>query len=235
MGSRPLHPIEHPFISESHYLSAAESTTRDALNISLDHHQQERNVSFHDGSIGHRRHTSLMQAPSHLPAPKVHVRRAKMLGSIGRATELKTYTEPLDVKLRFHTYSSQTEHEMEDPVRVAERKLAAAFTVEPKIPHPKVMKNTYIPRRKGVRPGKSTRPVSLINLKPANYYLKLSELERREKEELRPVPSPRHRSPPTVTQHGVNLSSDTALDFHITDMLDYDRKVQLLKDKEDVN
>lgn len=109
------------------------------------------------------------------------------------------------------------------------------FVPETKIKHPRVIHNTYIPRRKGVQPGKSTRPVSLINLKPGNFYLKLSEMERREKESIRPVPSPRNRSPPTVSLHGVNLSSDTAMDFHITDMLDYDRKVQLLKDKEDVN
>ena len=108
MGSRPqvLQPVEHHFITESQYQSAAaESTGRDPINLSLDH---TRNVSHFESTpltLQHRRHTSLTN--SMLP-PKVQpARKHKMLGSIGRATELKTATEPLNVKLRFNTYSAQ--------------------------------------------------------------------------------------------------------------------------------
>lgn len=72
------------------------------LNLSIDNPRPDRNVSLQESVIGHRRHASL----TNQGIPKVQVKRPKVLGSIGRATELKTHTDPLHVKLRFNTYSA---------------------------------------------------------------------------------------------------------------------------------
>ena len=98
--------------------------------------------------------------------------KPEIIGSSKQQTQLKTKTDSIAVKMNYHSYNAEKERLLNDPKIVQERVLANQYQPEKKITHPKVIHNTYIPRAKGTVPGKSTRPLSLINLKRANYYLK---------------------------------------------------------------